>query len=70
MKLVIALSFLVLSTTFVVTLIIALMKMLNLKWDKDQINGWALDKHFKAPLLTFIAFIVFIFFVIPILEAQ
>lgn len=65
---IIALSFLVISTALVGTLIHALIKLINTDWDKEAFSGKAVLKVFKWPIVSFLALIIFISFILPILD--
>lgn len=70
MKSIIALSFLVMSTAFVATLIKSLITMMSTDWDKKKLTGKSILDVFKYPILSFVLLIVFIAFILPILEQQ
>ena len=64
----IPLIFLVLSTGFVVTLLMALMKMLGKDWDKEPFTGASVFSLFKLPLLFFLFFVIFVMVILPKME--
>lgn len=66
----IPLGFLILSTAFVITLIMSIMKLLNTDWDKEGFSGRAVIDLFKWPLILFVLFILFIAYGIPYFEAR
>jgi len=65
----VALGFLIFSSGFVITLVMALWKMLTHDWDNEKFTGASVIKHFKLPLLFFVLLLLFIVYGVPYLEA-
>lgn len=63
-----ALGFLILSTGFVVTLLMALWKMITKDWENQELTAMSVLNLFKWPILFFLLFLLFIIFGVPYLE--
>jgi len=64
----VALGFLIFSSGFVISLIMALWKMINHDWGDQKLTGASVINLFKLPLLFFVLFVLFIIYGVPYLE--
>jgi len=62
---IVALTFLVLAVVFMVSLFIALFKVIGMKKTKDNFSGVQVLKAFWIPIATFLALMVFVLIVLP-----
>ena len=60
--------FLILSTGFVVSLLWALLQMMNKDWGQEPFSGKSVISLFKFPLFFFICFALFVMWILPIME--
>jgi len=68
MKVIISLIFLILSTGFVVTLLMGIMKLLSQDFKNADSLGSRILKIFRTPLIILIVFTIFLLFILPRLE--
>jgi hypothetical protein len=64
----IGLSFLFLASLFIISLIRSIMKLIDYNWDKNTSNAKALMSIFSLPLISFILFLIFVFWILPALK--
>jgi len=68
MKMLIGIIFVIIGGVLVISLLLSIIKLLNYTWDKEKSNSMAIIKLFSTPLLSLLALIIFIFYILPYLE--
>lgn len=68
MKMFIGIIFIIIGGTLVISLLMAIINLLNYTWDREGSNSMAIIKLFSKPLLSLLALLIFIFFILPYLE--
>lgn len=66
----VALGFLVIGLIFVGSLLKSIMSVLTTDWDTEKFTGMNVIKLFKIPFISFFCLIIFIAFIVPILQGN